>query len=808
MKDEKDWQKIWIKRGERVNKLYWKRAHEKGFFLHIKRWLPEFSKGDRRIMKRKKGIFLCFVFVVFFLKLFICSGYPQMLEIYQRMDSDKTPSLYGETIDSRFETQKPDLLAIPSYNTGKAPSDISSYHLPNSDLPALIVSNYNSMTVNIYVKSEGGYEIHKEILVSGHPIAVTTGDFNHDFIKDIATANYKENTISVFLGDEQGNHHERVYNTGRRPIDISSEDMDGNGFKDDLCVLSYDDNCIYIYYNSGQFRKEISTGTAPSSLKVYDINRDGLKDVITTNSKENTVFVFLQMSNGEFVLSNTLQTGSVPEDVILDDFNKDGIIDIALANLLGEENNKGSIYIFEGLHNGSFIQKQKLYMGIYFPLRLVSGDFNGDSYPDLAIGNIGWMSDARKGNWVSIYKGGKANGREEWGFSYAYQLTAGINPVALIAEDITNDNILDLLAVNVSSNNFVVYQGSIDGTFGPQNNYPAGNGAHWIESGDFNRDGNADLVTANLDSTDISVLFGNGDGSFEVPVLYDIGVTVHAVTPGDLNNDGILDLVTANIGSNTISILYGDEEGNFSIGATYVVGLRPHLVRINDLNQDGINDLVIPIMGSNYAAILIGNGSGGFQYKAPLFSGYHPNDAAISDFNEDGIKDIIISHFWENYITVFTGIGDGSFVKKENINVGGNQHSVLIKDVNVDGKKDVIGTLFDSNGLFTMFGLGDGSFRDLTIYNIRKLPSIVALEDFNGDGVNDISVVCELDNVISILLGSTDGSFSFGADFIAGRRPAALVLDDFNNDSEFDIAVSNWYTDDVTIMLQNVSGET
>ena len=91
----------------------------------------------------------------------------------------------------------------------------------------------------------------------------------------------------------------------------------------------------------------------------------------------------------------------------------------------------------------------------------------------------------------------------------------------------------------------------------------------------------------------------------------------------------------------------------------------------------------------------------------------------------------------------------------------------------------------------------------MTTYDVRKLPSAIALDDFNRDGVYDIAVVCEFDNVISILSGSNDGTFSYGADFIAGNRPTALVADDSNNDGRFDIVVANWYTDDITVMLNN-----
>lgn len=76
-----------------------------------------------------------------------------------------------------------------------------------------------------------------------------------------------------------------------------------------------------------------------------------------------------------------------------------------------------------------------------------------------------------------------------------------------------------------------------------------------------------------------------------------------------------------------------------------------------------------------------------------------------------------------------------------------------------------------------------------------------------NDGLYDIAVVCEFDNIISILSGNDDFTFSFGANFIAGNRHAALVSDDMNNDGKIDIAVANWYTNNVSIMLNNLELE-
>lgn len=80
--------------------------------------------------------------------------------------------------------------------------------------------------------------------------------------------------------------------------------------------------------------------------------------------------------------------------------------------------------------------------------------------------------------------------------------------------------------------------------FEPRVDYPAGNGATSVDSGDFNEDGILDLVTTNDDGGNISILLGStsDDGTFQPKTdLAAIGGPVDA-TVGDFDGDGNLDI--------------------------------------------------------------------------------------------------------------------------------------------------------------------------------------------------------------------------------------------------------------------------
>ena len=89
-------------------------------------------------------------------------------------------------------------------------------------------------------------------------------------------------------------------------------------------------------------------------------------------------------------------------------------------------------------------------------------------------------------------------------------------------------------------------------------------------------------------------------------------------------------------------------------------------------------------------------------------------------------------------------------------------------------------------------------------------PSGAVTADLHNDGHIDIITSNYYSNDISVLLGNGDGTFEAARSFAAGNRPTALAVGDFNGDGRLDVAVAdagiNGVGQGVSILLGNGDG--
>jgi len=234
-------------------------------------------------------------------------------------------------------------------------------------------------------------------LLSPQVGGLTVADFNGDGNLDVAAIPQgniagdglpaaSKQQVSFLLGDGTGNFgSEKSISLGIKVTDVVAADFNGDGLTD-LAVggnaNSYDfDTKISILLSSGTggFREPnvvpIQTGSFPFKLFAADFNNDGKIDLGTSNG------YLAGENNGQFRVFQPFQLSG--DDVVTGDFNGDGKVDIAGASSNGYGSGAIEILLGDGAGNYTFPATTAINsLGA-----IVSGDFDRDGKPDVAIFN-------------------------------------------------------------------------------------------------------------------------------------------------------------------------------------------------------------------------------------------------------------------------------------------------------------------------------------------------------------------------------------------------------------------------------------
>ncbi|HEY6214817.1 MAG TPA: FG-GAP-like repeat-containing protein [Vicinamibacterales bacterium] len=396
-------------------------------------------------------------------------------------------------------------------------------------------------------------------------------------------------------------------------------------------------------------------------------------------------------------------TGSGPIAIVVGDFHGDCNPDFATANFA----DVNGVTIRFGNGTGGFPTSATL-TGQTDAESIAAGDFNGDGFLDLAVGNVGGFTPHP--NFIQIFFN---NGAGVFTLQAATLEGAYSRPQALVAADFDEDGNLDLIAPDATAfQGAKLFPGNGDGTFAAGVHLdvqaPVSTGdAAGLYAADLNGDGHLDLASAN--GATLSWLFGNGDGTFGAPNMFTYpspqgeGGAVD-VTAADIDHDGDLDLAT--VGGNVVagaSVFNNNGAGVFTRTQFSMpqAPANPVSVTLADLDGDGNLDIVTADQsgctpwGSNLAA-RPGNGDGTFGAAIPINIGYgptclnshwQPNDVAAVDLNCDGKMDLITPNMNTSFVSVLLTPGGAD-----------NSAPVIHVPANVTVPADASCTAFVSDG--------------------------------------------------------------------------------------------------------------
>jgi hypothetical protein len=333
--------------------------------------------------------------------------------------------------------------------------------------------------------------------------------------------------------------------------------------------------------------------------------------------------------------------------------------------------------------------------------------------------------------------------------------------------------------------------------------------------GDFNGDGKQDLAVLDPGSASVSILLGNGDGTYRQARNLSVGSTPAFLAVGDFNGDHKLDLVVAEGPANTVSILLGNGDGTFQRPVQYNTDISADYVAVADFNNDKKSDLLIaawPVypLYQGSVSVLLGDGHGAFLTPKVTSTVYDTTPfVAIGDFNGDGKLDLAVANQTANTISVLLGNGTGGLVARYYF-LGGLTGSQMCT----------------AEAVLALLGSGDGTFRvsftTLLPHHVIPKPCPypvphnpyapnVAIADLNNDGKRDLVLPVVVPNPSVLLpyqytaiwtfLGNGDGTFQPPQKFALTTTPSWLAVGELNGDTLPDLVISDYFTNDVGVLL-------
>ena len=147
---------------------------------------------------------------------------------------------------------------------------------------------------------------------------------------------------------------------------------------------------------NGTFQTAVNypAGIAPTSVINTCTTIPDPKDTVVlavANSGSNTISILIDNGDGTFqpAVDYGVGTGMNPMSLTgFADFNGDGNCDLAVANAAGGTNNNGNIAILLGNGDGTYQPAINYDTLGSEPISITQGNYNGDSFLDLAVANL------------------------------------------------------------------------------------------------------------------------------------------------------------------------------------------------------------------------------------------------------------------------------------------------------------------------------------------------------------------------------------------------------------------------------------
>ena len=295
----------------------------------------------------------------------------------------------------------------PFYTTGLVTRQIDTGDFDrDGDIDVVAVSEFQDplrdrgvVTVR-FNDGQANFAEMRQFSLPGRPHSVKTADIDNDGDEDLIVSlvgagrlgDDALNRVLTFFCNGDGTFQPGgIYkNVGNGPIDLATEDFDGDGDVD-IAVASFRSNDVTILLNErrGFFVNAGHTvvGNRPVSVVAHHLNQDEAIDLVLANFASNTLSLLTNNGAGKFKLSGHVRTTPGPNDLAVADWDGDGDNDVAVTGSSFDQ-----LDIHYGLRvtsNGGVSRRRSYSVSATVqatrPQAVAPVDFDGDGDLDVAV---------------------------------------------------------------------------------------------------------------------------------------------------------------------------------------------------------------------------------------------------------------------------------------------------------------------------------------------------------------------------------------------------------------------------------------
>ncbi len=307
----------------------------------------------------------------------------------QTGDSLKAPFYWS--FDTKSEESSGGFQEITSINTDVSPVSITSNDFNKDGLIDLAIVNSGSHNISIFENTGSAvFELKENVITLDQPNNLMPVDTDNDGDLDLIVSYNVGNSLSIFINDGFAHFTEgNSINFSSNDLIFGTGDFTGDGLYD-ITVISENAGTLNILENlsENKFQLVRSQYLLPSitNIKTFDFDNDGFLDIVA--STNNSLITCQNIGSLVFKPFQTIKTDRVILDYDMADLTGDQYLDLVLTTTAHYYQDWGSVIIYHNMNNGSLVRKSKLpNSSVYYPLKILIKDINGDSHKDLAVLN-------------------------------------------------------------------------------------------------------------------------------------------------------------------------------------------------------------------------------------------------------------------------------------------------------------------------------------------------------------------------------------------------------------------------------------